>query len=297
MGMSMDNRHPAGTSVGGQWAPGSSSEVETDDDFDPEPDPARGLSQNVDELLGGARTPEETASAADARAILRGESPPRRDSADLFEAKEILHAARSRFAPGQARDDAEDALTRLYRSDHPDPQKGVGRLVGSNDECRKAESFLRSNERFVSSLKASQSALREIADDHPGMADIEISTEQSYVEPTGVYRDSRGDAHEMDESDRENAHRKLVEAGFDRRFTYGEGLEYAGANLARVNIASLAARRGAEAREVTLDETPTTRDGSHVKSAFAVMGDDVLTVERGLSGIPMLGKVRKEELQ
>lgn len=30
----MDNRHPAGTSVGGQWAPGSASEVDFDDAFD-----------------------------------------------------------------------------------------------------------------------------------------------------------------------------------------------------------------------------------------------------------------------
>lgn len=32
-----ENRHPAGTSLGGQWAPGSASEIDLDEDFTPPP--------------------------------------------------------------------------------------------------------------------------------------------------------------------------------------------------------------------------------------------------------------------
>lgn len=53
MTMSNSNRHPGGTSVGGQWAPGSATEVELDDVFEADEDlPLRDLGAD-DESAGG----------------------------------------------------------------------------------------------------------------------------------------------------------------------------------------------------------------------------------------------------
>lgn len=69
--MSNDNRHPAGTSLGGQWAPGSASEIEADEDFPTSPllddisdDQVRSLARNFpdDDLYAYASDVSESES-------------------------------------------------------------------------------------------------------------------------------------------------------------------------------------------------------------------------------------------
>lgn len=290
-----DSRHPAGTSLGGQWAPGSAVEID-DAEFGDTPDPSGGhIDPSVDEALDRASTPEQVASASQARDVLRGDPPEAGEVRDLQEAKELLHSSRGRFYEDSTKD-IDSALTRLYRADHPDPNRGVGRIVGRNDECQEAERFLAGNKRYTNDFEASKKALTDLADKHPGMRDIELSTEGSVPEPTGVYHDERGAQHVLSEDDREQAQANLRAAGFDSRFSYGQGIEYAGNNLSRVNIGTFSARRGVETREATEEDLhPSQRGLDRAKSAFALRGNKYLTVEKGLSGRCVVWSFDNEE--
>lgn len=290
-----DNRHPAGTSLGGQWAPGEAAEID-ETEFSDAADPEEtGLDATVDEALDAAATPEEKASANQARECLEGRGPQPGESYDLREAKNILHSSKLGLR-GPARERVDSALTRLYRADHPDPGKGVGRIVGRNDECREAERFLAGNRRYTEDFEASKKTLNDLASKYPGMRDIELSTEGSTPDPTGVYHDERGAQRLLSDEDRESTRANLAAAGFDSRFFYGQGIEYAGNSLSRVNIGSFTARRGVETKEATdADLHPSQRGLDRARSAFALRGNKYLTVEKGLSGQSVVWSFDNEE--
>lgn len=143
-----DNRHPAGTSLGGRWAPGSAAEVEM-----PVRDDPSVLDANVDEILDDV---DDDAAAMDARDVLQGYyiAP----GSDLHLAREKLHEAADAGLTPRVESEVNDALTRLYAAEYPDDTTGIGRLVGDNDACRVAEAEMR----------ASGAGLRPASDDDLG---------------------------------------------------------------------------------------------------------------------------------
>lgn len=127
-----DNRHPAGTSVGGQWAPGGAAEVDDVDSTeieDPENQPeAAAASQrdSADEALDASRSAKTSDEVYTAYVSTCREKDlePRRDvldglasSKDAPEARNVLreHSAAAEAFDEKSQRKAERAVTRTGR--------------------------------------------------------------------------------------------------------------------------------------------------------------------------------------
>ena len=177
------SRQPAGTSVGGQWAPGAASEVEDslDADF---------LVRDhgvVDDLL-------DESTDSDALGIISGARPNAR-GVDLSGAKGQLHGYLDHTSEGPGRDEAEAALTKLYAAEHPNPTIGIGRLVGDSSACRAAEAELlvqQETSRAQNMLAVSTSRMSE---DYADLSGVVIDAEDpDDIIVTGEYVGSDGSA-------------------------------------------------------------------------------------------------------
>lgn len=175
------SRQPAGTSVGGQWAPGAASEVEDslDADF---------LVRDhgvVDDLL-------DESTDSDALGIISGARPNAR-GADLSGAKGQLHGYLDHTSEGPGRDEANAALTKLYAAEHPNPTIGIGRLVGDNRACRAAESELRVQQNASRAQNILAVSTSRLGDSYPDMSGLIIDDEEGSPTVTGEYVGADGE--------------------------------------------------------------------------------------------------------
>ena len=203
-----DNRHPAGTSIGGQWAPGSSGEV--DDALDDDGyTPGQGIAES---LLDESFDKPALDIISGARHDANGE--------DLSLAKHQLHSYVDNSRPGPNRSEANIALNKLYAAEYLNRSVGIGRLVGNNEACRAAErelSVQQDTSRAQNMLAASTSRLRG---NYPDMAGVVIDAEDSDdVRVTGEYVGADGEVSGYLDSDdmmrinrayAADAHRKLT---------------------------------------------------------------------------------------
>lgn len=174
-------RQPAGTSIGGQWAPGSAGEVEDSLDADFLV-PDHGV---VDDLL-------DERNDSEALGIITG---VRHDAsgADLSESKAQIHGYLDHTSSGPGRDEANAALTKLYAAEHSNPTVGIGRLVGDNRACRAAESELRVQQNASRAQNILAVSTSRLGDSYPDMSGLIIDDEEGSPTVTGEYVGADGE--------------------------------------------------------------------------------------------------------
>jgi len=182
------NRQPAGTSIGGQWAPGASGEVDDalDDDF---------LTRDhgvVDDLLDESTDSDALDIISGARTDARG--------ADLSGAKGQLHGYLDHTSEGPGRDEANAALTKLYAAEYQNPTVGIGRLVGDNEACQVADDALARRQKSDEFNAGLTDSVRSIAERHPDAVSASVEIDYSRAVVTGEYTDTLGKTQQLDEA-------------------------------------------------------------------------------------------------
>ena len=317
------NRHPSGTSIGGQWAPGASGEVEMslDDAFDDQAQTQPQSAAEVSEVLSGSEHDRvrgdlgqlgitETRAARDylvrasqlspnlqddpevqsAVSRLYREEERWSDAFDRFgtedpsEVKELMGKRIASLPEGRVKDHEEELLTGLYRSDHPDPQVGIGRLVGNNDACRSAEAYVDRRHRSVDRHNRIVGMSRQLREHHPDAHAVRINdTWGRDITASKFYETEGGLLRKLSPKARKGLDESLSEAKIDARFVNRSGVRAfdlsSDEKSAVINVKGMAEREKTSTRPFTAADAASEGDYESVRNSFEVSDGDRHYVE------------------
>lgn len=201
--MSNQNRHPEGTSVGGQWAPGASGEVDTDlleaEVYEPDP---------VHELIGDwGREMAGTADTQQARRALLPRS----------------------YERGRAGDVAREGLSALVDHDYPPSDRGVGRMrqSRSDQQVAQAADFHEKKSRQARSSGEVADAASQIKAEHPDAYAVSLIPQDvgnRFMASSGTYVTRDGTRRELSPSVSRALSKKMVDADHVRADSKSYGL-------------------------------------------------------------------------